>query len=97
MTDPLSTYVIVPFISGFFSVLIDRLATEKMRKLLMGRDSTVEQLSKLRMSLIKVRRAVNDVEKKQDDDPDVKGSLDSVEHALYDAEDLLNEINTEAL
>lgn len=41
----------------------------------------------MRISLIKVRRAVNNMEKKPDDDPDVKGSLDSVKHALYDAED----------
>uniref|UniRef100_A0A7C8Z379 Disease resistance N-terminal domain-containing protein n=1 Tax=Opuntia streptacantha TaxID=393608 RepID=A0A7C8Z379_OPUST len=67
-----STYLIVPFLSGLFNVLIDRLASEKTRRLLMGQGLSEDQLAELEDSLTKVRRAVNDAEKKQDDDPDVK-------------------------
>ncbi|KAJ8446684.1 hypothetical protein Cgig2_002846 [Carnegiea gigantea] len=89
-----STYAIVPFVSGLFNVLVDRLATEKVRKLLMGRHSVIDQLAELRRSVSTISRAVNDAEKKQDNDQDVKDWLDSVKHALYDAEDLIDEIYT---
>ncbi|KAL2896280.1 putative disease resistance RPP13-like protein 1 [Bienertia sinuspersici] len=93
------TYVVVPFISGFFNVLIDRLAPEDMRNLLMGYGdaSTAAELSQLRNSMIIVKRAANIAEEKQEIDGDVKRWLDDVKHALYDAENLLDTIGTEAL
>ncbi|XP_048497540.1 putative disease resistance RPP13-like protein 1 [Beta vulgaris subsp. vulgaris] len=60
-------------------------------------DSTATELWKLRTSMIRVRRVINDAEEKQDTDPDVKSWVNEVKHAVYDAEDLLDEIHTKTL
>jgi len=73
------------------------MATEEMREFLMGRNSTVAQLSKLKRKMIAVKRVVDDAEEKQDANPGVKSWLNKVKHALYDAEDLIDEIHTVAL
>ncbi|KMT15349.1 hypothetical protein BVRB_3g060540 [Beta vulgaris subsp. vulgaris] len=97
--DAVSSYAVVPFISGLFNVLLDRLAPENIREYLMGShsDSTATELWKLRTSMIRVRRVINDAEEKQDTDPDVKSWVNEVKHAVYDAEDLLDEIHTKTL
>ncbi|XP_048495331.1 putative disease resistance RPP13-like protein 1 [Beta vulgaris subsp. vulgaris] len=94
--EAVSTYAVVPFISGLFNVLLDRLAPQNMRESLMGH-STAHELSELRKSMLRVRRVINDAEQKQDTDPDVKNWVNEVKHAVYDAEDLLDEIHTETL
>ncbi|KMT18751.1 hypothetical protein BVRB_2g028730 [Beta vulgaris subsp. vulgaris] len=94
--EAVSTYAIIPFLSGFFNVLIDRLAPENMRLSFVGLKTSTE-LKKLRNLMIDVNRVMIDAEMKQLTDADVKNWIDEVKNIRYDAEDLLDEIHTEEL
>ncbi|KAK9910998.1 hypothetical protein M0R45_034928 [Rubus argutus] len=52
---------------------------------------------KLQKKLLYVNRVLDDAEGKQMNNPIVKDWLDDLKEAVYDAEDLLQEIKTEAL
>ncbi|KAJ8426774.1 hypothetical protein Cgig2_034033 [Carnegiea gigantea] len=82
---------------GLFDVLLDQLGPEEIQKLLTGRDSTLAKLSELRSSMTATRNLLNYLDEKQNARPLLKNRLNKVKHALYDAEDIIDEIRAAAL
>lgn len=84
------------FLSAFLQVLFDRLASREFLNLLRGRkyDGLLE---KLKITLLTVTALLNDAEEKQFYSPSVGKWLNMAKDALYDAEDVLDELATEAL
>ncbi|KAJ4720487.1 Disease resistance protein [Melia azedarach] len=84
------------FLSAFLQVLFDRLASREFIGLLHGRKYD-DLLEKLKITLLTVTALLNDAEEKQFSSPSVGKWLHMAKDALYDAEDVLDELATEAL
>jgi len=54
-------------------------------------------LKKLKITLLSLQSVLNDAEEKKITNPAIKEWVDELTHTLYDADDLLDEINTETL
>ncbi|KAG5539130.1 hypothetical protein RHGRI_019624 [Rhododendron griersonianum] len=80
-----------------FGMLIDRLASPKLINFFRGRKHDERLLKKLKLKLLGLNKVLNDAENKQINDRAVKEWLDELKGAVYDAEDLVDEIATEAL
>jgi hypothetical protein len=61
------------------------------------KDLDVSLLKKLKITLLNLQAVLNDAEEKQITNSAVKQWLDELTHAVFDADDLLDEINTDAL
>jgi len=85
------------FLSAFLQVLFDRMASPVVVDFLRGRKLTDGLLRKLKIALLSVNAVLEDAEEKQVTKPDVKDWLDELKDAVYDAEDILDEIATKAL
>ncbi|KAJ9687557.1 hypothetical protein PVL29_016159 [Vitis rotundifolia] len=85
------------FLSASLQVLFDRLASSDGLDFIRGQKLSDSLLSKLKIKLLIVDAVLNHAEVKQFTDPAVKQWLLHVKGTLYDAEDLLDEIATEAL
>nr|XP_048335992.1 putative disease resistance RPP13-like protein 1 [Ziziphus jujuba var. spinosa] len=91
------------FLSATLQVLFDKLSTREVvdylrpKRLCHGHDHDhVHQLiNNLKTVLSAVKAVLNDAEEKQMANPDVKQWLDELEDAVYDADDLLDEIATD--
>lgn len=84
------------FLSAFLQVLFDRLASNEVVGLLCGRKYD-DLLDKLKVTLLTVTTLLNDAEEKQFYKVAVKKWLHMTKNALYDAEDLLDDLASEAL
>jgi hypothetical protein len=84
------------FLSAFLQVLFDRLASREFIDLLRSRKYD-DLLEKLKITLLTVSALLNDAEEKQFHSPAVEKWLQMTKDALYDAEDILDELATEAL
>ncbi|XP_034703943.1 putative disease resistance RPP13-like protein 1 [Vitis riparia] len=93
----LQKYRIARHQPGSTEVLFDRLASPELMNFIRGQKLSHELLNKLKRKLLVVHKALNDAEMKQFSDPLVKDWLVQVKDAVYHAEDLLDEIATEAL
>ncbi|CDP13832.1 unnamed protein product [Coffea canephora] len=80
-------------LSAFLQVVFDRMATKEFVNLFRTRKNDEELLHKLKLNLLAVGAVLDDAENKQTRNLSVKGWLDE----LHDHDDLLDEINTEAL
>ncbi|XP_048318639.2 putative disease resistance RPP13-like protein 1 [Ziziphus jujuba] len=85
------------FLSATLQVLFDRLAHREVLDYLGGKKFNHGLLKKLKIMLLSVNSVLNDAEEKQIADPAVKEWLDELEDAAYDADDILDEIATDAL
>ncbi|RVW70955.1 putative disease resistance RPP13-like protein 1 [Vitis vinifera] len=85
------------FLSASLQVLFDRLASSEVLDFIRGQKLSDSLLSKLKIKLLIVDAVLNHAEVKQFTEPAVKEWLLHVKGTLYDAEDLLDEIATEAL
>ncbi|KAG5541842.1 hypothetical protein RHGRI_021625 [Rhododendron griersonianum] len=85
------------FLGGAFNVLLDRLSSPEVIKFFRGRKLDESLLEKLELTLLELNKVLNDAEEKQITNPKVKAWLDKLKDAVYDAEDLVDEIRTEAL
>ncbi|KAF3434846.1 hypothetical protein FNV43_RR21933 [Rhamnella rubrinervis] len=84
------------FLSAALNVLFDRMASKPVLDFLRSKKLNQNLLRKLEIELWSARRVLNDAEKKQLTDPAVREWLHQLRDAIYDAEDLVYEINSEA-
>ncbi|WKA00307.1 hypothetical protein VitviT2T_018675 [Vitis vinifera] len=85
------------FLSASLQVLFDRLASREVVSFIQGQKLSDALLKKLERKLLVVHAVLNDAEVKQFTNPYVKKWLVLLREAVYDAEDILDEITTEAL
>ncbi|KAA8515628.1 hypothetical protein F0562_018761 [Nyssa sinensis] len=83
------------FLSAFFQVALDRLASPNLLKFaqLWKVDLEMKKLSRI---LRKIKAVLDDAEYKQSKDKAVKEWLDELNDVAYDAEDLIDDFATEA-
>ncbi|XP_010645585.1 putative disease resistance RPP13-like protein 1 [Vitis vinifera] len=84
-------------LSASLQVLFERLASPELINFIRRRNLSDELLSELKRKLVVVLNVLDDAEVKQFSNPNVKEWLVHVKGAVYDAEDLLDEIATDAL
>ncbi|KAJ7975818.1 Disease resistance protein [Quillaja saponaria] len=80
-------------LSSFLGVAFDRLASPNMVSFFRGGKVKDDLLKKLKINVFSINAVSNDAEEKQMRDPDVKAWLDEVKDAVYETEDLLDEIS----
>ena len=85
------------FLSASLQVLFDRMASREVLDFIRGQKINGTLLKKLKIKLVAVQAVLNDAEVKQITDPSVREWVEELKHAVYDAEDLLDEISTQAL
>uniref|UniRef100_F6I6M1 Disease resistance RPP13-like protein 1 n=1 Tax=Vitis vinifera TaxID=29760 RepID=F6I6M1_VITVI len=84
-------------LSASLQVLFERLASPELINFIRRRNLSDELLNELKRKLVVVLNVLDDAEVKQFSNPNVKEWLVHVTGAVYDAEDLLDEIATDAL
>ncbi|KAJ7949314.1 Disease resistance protein [Quillaja saponaria] len=84
------------FLSAFLQVAFDRLASPKILNYFQERKLNVRLLRKLKVTLLSINAVLDDAEEKQIRNQYVKKWVDEIKDAVFDAEDLLDEIDTEA-
>ncbi|OMO81183.1 Disease resistance protein [Corchorus olitorius] len=85
------------FLSASLQVLFDRMASREVMDFIRGKKLDKLLVLKLKPNLMSVRAVLDDAEDKQITNPTVKDWLSELKDAVYDAEDLLDEIAYEAL
>ncbi|KAL7245898.1 hypothetical protein ACSBR2_001100 [Camellia fascicularis] len=88
------------FLSATLQVLLDRLASPEVINFFRGKkhgDRVPLLLKKLKRSLLGLKAVLNDAENKQITNPDVKEWVEELKDVIYHADDLVDEIATEAL
>ncbi|KAB1226142.1 putative disease resistance RPP13-like protein 1 [Morella rubra] len=84
-------------LSAFLKVLIDRAASREINDFLRGQKLIAGLVNKLKIALLAVNVLVEDAEEKQATKPYVKTWLDELKDAVYNAEDILDRVATQAL
>ncbi|PRQ31783.1 putative P-loop containing nucleoside triphosphate hydrolase, leucine-rich repeat domain, L [Rosa chinensis] len=85
------------FLSSSLAVLFDRMASRPVVDFIRGKKTTAGLLHKLKMKLLSVNKLLDDAEEKQLRNSRVRDWLSELKDVLYHADDLLDEIKTEAL
>ncbi|CAL5361708.1 unnamed protein product [Camellia sinensis] len=85
------------FLSATLQVLFDRLASRKFVNFFRAQKLDDKLLRKLKLTLLGLNVVLDDAEYKQITNPAVKDWVDKLKVAVYHADDLLDEIATEAL
>ncbi|KAL1172113.1 hypothetical protein V6Z11_A05G327700 [Gossypium hirsutum] len=85
------------FLSASIEVLLDRIVSRDVLRLMKGKKLEAMLLKKLKPTLMSVKAVLDDAENKQITNSNVKSWTDELKDAVYDAEDLLDEISTETL
>ncbi|KAK8355939.1 hypothetical protein V6Z11_A05G324000 [Gossypium hirsutum] len=85
------------FLSASIEVLLDRIVSGDVLRLIQGKKLEAVLLNKLKPTLMSVKAVLDDAENKQITNPNVKSWTDELKNVVYDAKDLLDEISTEAL
>ncbi|KAM2614196.1 hypothetical protein TB2_028849 [Malus domestica] len=84
-------------LSGFFQQVFVKLDSQEVKNFISGKKRTGELLNKLETTLIYVHAVFDDAEEKQISNLAVRQWLTKLKEVVLDAEDLLDEIKTEAL
>ena len=82
-------------LSAFLQVAFDKLASPQVVDFFRGRKLDEKLLGNLNIMLHSINALADDAEEKQFRDPNVKAWLSAVKEAVFDAEDLLDEIDYE--
>ncbi|XVE68888.1 hypothetical protein DITRI_Ditri09bG0105400 [Diplodiscus trichospermus] len=85
------------FLSASLQVLFNRMVSHEVMGFIRGKKLEDGLLKKLKPILTSVHALLDDAENKQISNPNVKSWIDELKDAVYDAEDLLDEIAAEAL
>ncbi|KAJ1427896.1 P-loop containing nucleoside triphosphate hydrolase [Sesbania bispinosa] len=84
-------------LSASVQVLVDRIASTDLKNFFCRKGHDLSILNKLKMTLLTLRAVLNDAEEKHITNPAVHEWLFDLKDALFDADNLLDEINTRAL
>jgi len=84
-------------LSAFLQVAFDRLASPQVVDFFRGRKLDEKLLANLNIMLHSINALADDAEQKQFRDPHVKAWLFAVKEAVFDAEDLMGEIDYELI
>lgn len=84
------------FLSASLQVALERLASRDILDYFRGRKLKEGLLEKLDIALLSINQIIEDAEERQYINPNVKRWLDKLKDAVFKAEDLLDEIATEA-
>ncbi|XVF83137.1 hypothetical protein PTKIN_Ptkin16aG0109400 [Pterospermum kingtungense] len=85
------------FLSASLQVMLERMASREVMDFIRGKKVEDALLKKLKPTLMSVNAVLDDAENKQITNPSVRSWIDELKDAVYDAEDLLDEISYEAL
>ncbi|OMP07150.1 disease resistance protein [Corchorus olitorius] len=85
------------FLSAFLQVLFDRMASPEVKIFIKNEGLNPQTFLKLKATLLSVNAVLDDAEGKQISNPNVNKWVNELKDAVYDAEDLLDEVATEAL
>ncbi|XP_050110192.1 putative disease resistance RPP13-like protein 1 [Malus sylvestris] len=85
------------FFSAFFQQVFQKMDSQEVKNFIRGKKLTDGLLKKLRIELLSVNAVYDDAEQKQLSNQVVKQWLHELKEAVFHAEDLLDEIKTEAL
>ncbi|XP_070681676.1 putative disease resistance RPP13-like protein 1 [Malus domestica] len=85
------------FLSASIQTLCDKIASGEFMDFLRGKKLDHSLLEKLKLTFLTLDAVLDDAEEKQIEKPRVRKWLDELKHAVFDAEDLLAEIDTEVL
>ncbi|GMN53689.1 hypothetical protein TIFTF001_022823 [Ficus carica] len=85
------------FLTSFVSVLFDRFASQEVVDLFHGDKIIVDQLKDLEIMLMSADAVLNDAEEKQMEDQSVRKWLDELKEVVYQADELVDKLNNEAL
>ncbi|QHO17936.1 hypothetical protein S83_033843 [Arachis hypogaea] len=84
-------------LSASVQVLLDKIISNEFLDFFRRRKLNVSLLRKMKMTLLSDQAVLNDAEEKQIINPAVEEWLNELTQAVFDADDLLDEINTETL
>ncbi|KAI9074153.1 hypothetical protein K1719_043868 [Acacia pycnantha] len=84
-------------LSASVQTLLDMITSSEFQDFMKNRKLNVSLLDQLETTLLMLGAVLNDAEEKQITSPEVKKWLEKLKDAVYDAEDLLDEIRTESL
>ncbi|KAI9077508.1 hypothetical protein K1719_040530 [Acacia pycnantha] len=84
-------------LSASVQTILDMITSSEFRDFMKNRKLKVSLLDQLETTLLMLGAVLNDAEEKQITSPEVKKWLEKLKDAVYDAEDLLDEINIESL
>ncbi|KAG5074029.1 hypothetical protein JHK84_055260 [Glycine max] len=82
---------------GDIEILLNRIASREFQDFFSSRKLNVFLLDELKIKLLALNVVLNDAEEKQIIDLAVKAWLDELKDVVYDAKDLLDEINIKSL
>ncbi|XP_060967333.1 putative disease resistance RPP13-like protein 1 [Cannabis sativa] len=85
------------FLSAFLQVLFDRLASKEVVDFFHGKKHIVDLLNELNLTLLSATSLLNDAEEKQLQDQTVRTWLNDFKEVVHEADEVVDEINTEAL
>ncbi|XP_028787827.1 putative disease resistance protein At3g14460 [Neltuma alba] len=84
-------------LSASLQTLLERITSSEFRDFMKNRKLNVSLLDELKMTLLMLDAILNDAEEKQITNDGINKWLEELKDAVYDAEDLLDEIHTESL
>ncbi|GMN59174.1 hypothetical protein TIFTF001_028261 [Ficus carica] len=84
-------------LSGFINVLCDRLMTNEALDFFRGKKLIANLLLELKIKLLSAKALLNDAEKKQFQDQNVRTWIKELKDVIYGADLVMDKLNTEAL
>ncbi|XP_054817403.1 putative disease resistance RPP13-like protein 1 [Prosopis cineraria] len=84
-------------LSASVQTLLDRITSSEFRDFMNNRKLNVSLMDEMKITLLMLDAVLNDAEEKMITNHVVKEWLEELKDAVYDAEDLPDEINTESL
>ncbi|RHN65654.1 putative P-loop containing nucleoside triphosphate hydrolase, leucine-rich repeat domain, L [Medicago truncatula] len=93
----MATIVVEALLSATLDLLLKKIVAEDFVDFIRSTKLDVALLEKLNVTLLSLQAVLHDAEEKQITNPAVKKWLDLLRDAVFEADDLFDEINTEAL